>query len=253
MSLSPTFAPKHRFSKLVGVLALTLALVGCGGSGRRGGSGGNAYVTLAWDVADLGSPNVRLYCEDVGAGDVVLTMTNQNTGATYTDTFPCASANYAGTSDYVPSGPYNITISLYGDARIYGNANTLLDNQADSLTLLAGGNDLGVLAFLVNSFVLRWSISVGGAPSSCAAVGAYYVELDVTYPGATQATAFTFPCNDISNREATLGIPMGDYRVAWQAFLLDANQRDLSLGTAVQYYDVSSSYQADLGTAYFAF
>jgi hypothetical protein len=252
MSLSPTFAPKHRLSKTLGVLALTLGLVGCGGGHR--GSGGNAYVTLAWDVADLGNPNKNLYCEDVGAGDVVLTMTNQNTGATYTDTFACASPNYAGTSAYVPSGPYDITISLYGDPSIYGNANTLLESQSESFTLLAGGNDLGVLGFLVNSFVLRWSITVGGAPSSCAAVGAYWVELDVTYPGASQATAFTFPCNDISNREATLGIPMGDYRITWQAFLLDANQRDL-LSTVPLYYDVSSSsyQQADLGTAYFAF
>jgi hypothetical protein len=244
--------PNRHVKLVVGLLLGVFGMLGCGG-GHRGSPGGDAYATLAWDIADVGPGGPLLYCEDVGAGEVVLTMTNQSTGVTYTDSFPCASPSYAGTSAYLPSGPYDIVVSLYGDPQIYNNDNTLLESQHTSLSLLPGGNDLGAWQLLVNSFVLSWSISVGGAPSTCAAVGAAWVELDVTYPGATQATAFTFPCDDISYRQATLAIPMGDYAVAWQAYLLDRAGADLTAGTAPQSYSVSSAYQADLGTAYFAF
>jgi hypothetical protein len=210
---------------------------------------------MQWSVYDLGDTAMAypLTCADVGAGDVVLTMVNQSTQATYTDTFHCASANYDGTSAYVPSGTYAIKVDLYGDPVVYGNSTTLLDELTSTQALVSGSNPLGVIDFMVNSFVLGWSISYGGVSTTCAAAGASWVELDVYFSGQTKATAYFFPCDVTSYRAATTAIPMGSYSVQWQAYLQDAYYNDLTTGTQLMSYSVTSAAQADLGYAYFDF
>ena len=250
-------SPHIRLAGIFGMLALFGA--GCGG----GHSSANAYAYMTWSLYDVGdtAQATPLACADVGAGDIVLTMVNTATQMTYTDTFPCASTNYSGTSAYVPSGTYAITVSLYGDVQDYGNNTTLLDQLSSTQTLVSGGNTLGSSAFLVNSFVLDWVVTSGGLASSCTAVGGRYVELDVTFSGLgqTKPVAYYLDCTGYKPA-ATLSIPMatsttGTYAVTWQAYLVDANKYDVvgSVPTQLAGYTVTNGIQANLGTAYFSF
>ena len=241
---------------LAGVLgALALVGAGCGSGHPKPNRNGDAYVYLTWTVADVGSPTVGLYCEDVGAGEVEVALSNSQ--GTYTDTFPCNSQGYSGTGAYLPSGTYSVRVSLYGDVNVYGNNTTVLDQFPDfTYTVVSGANDIGAFDFALNSFVLGWNVSVGGLPTTCLAVGGRYVELDVYFVGLgqTQATAYYLDCTGY-NPAATLAIPAGTYGIRWQAFLLDASYYDVpgTFPTPLADYTVNTGLQADLGTAYFAF
>jgi len=237
---------RSRQSYLAGLLGI-LALVGagCGSSHKNGG----AYVNLEWSIFDLGDTVMAspLNCADVGAGAVVLTLVGSS--GTYTDTFTCATLQ--GASAYVPSGSYNITLDLYGDPAVYGNNTTLLDTLSAAQTLVNGPNTLGAIDFQVNSYVLGWSIS-SSVGTTCASVGATWVELDVLYSGQTQPVAYTFSCKDY--RSATTAIDMGSYAIQWWAILQDSSYRPLSTTQSVNYSvynSATSRTQADLGTAYF--
>ena len=146
-------------------------------------------------------------------------------------------------------------MQLYGDPKVYGNSTTLLDQITSTQDLYSGNNTLPVVDFLVNSFVLGWSITSGGVPTTCAAVGASWVALDIYYPGETQATSYYFACDDVVYRDATAAIGMSDFgsTIQWQAFLLDANSSDLTPGTRLTSYTISPSAQADLGYVTFSF
>jgi hypothetical protein len=248
---------RSRQVRLIGIFG-TLALIGagCGGGGH---SSGNAYVSAQWSVADLGNPTKGLRCEDVGGGDVVVTMFNNArpqdpNPPTYT--FPCAS--YAGTTYSVPSGTYTITVSLYGDVKDYGKDPPLLDELSVTQTLLSGTNPLSATDFLVNSFVLGWMVNSGA--TTCTAVGGSYVELDVTFPNQSQPSAYYLDCLGY-NPAATLSIPIaanyglasGYYSVSLNAYLVDANYTRLVAGTLSPSYVVTDGVQADLGTAYFSY
>ncbi|HEX7505638.1 MAG TPA: hypothetical protein VF550_02625 [Polyangia bacterium] len=236
---------------------LALFGAGCGG----GHSSGNAYVTAQWSVADLGNPSKGLRCEDVGGGDVVVTMFNnaysQDPNPS-TATFPCAS--YAGSTYAVPRGTYTIVVSFYGDVKDYGKNPPLLDELSVTQTLVNGPNPLGATDFLVNSFVLGWSVTSGGFSSSCTAVGGSYVELDVTFPSQSQPSAYYLDCLGY-NPAATLSIPVaanygltsGYYDVSLNAYLVDANYTRLATGALLASYRVTDGVQADLGTAYFTY
>jgi hypothetical protein len=229
-----------------------LALFGAGCGSNQPSA--NAYVSLQWDIFDVGDTtmNSPLTCADVGGGAIVLTSVNQATQMTYTDTFACATA--AGSSANLPSGTYSLTVSLYGDPTKYGNSTTLLDQVTYTQTLLSGPNPLPVVDFMVNSFVLGWTVTSGGLATTCTAVGGSYVELDIYFSGQTQPTAYYLDCLGY-NPAATLSIPMGTYNVQWQAFLVDANYRDVpgTAGTQLASYTVATGVQANLGTVYFAF
>lgn len=235
-------------ARSLGVAITALALVGCGGSSKS-----SATASLQWSLFDLSDSAMSqsLNCADVGAGAVVLSMQDRATGTTYTDTFVCA--NYAGASEAVPAGTYDVTVTLYGDPKIYGNSNTVLDTLSTPGAVLdSGANTLGATDFLVNSFVLGWTISSGGLSTTCAYAGAADVELDVLFPGQTTPTAYLMPCNDVAYRAATMAIPMGSYTVQWQAFLVDAQGTEVATSTTTQSYSVSASAQADLGSVIFS-
>jgi hypothetical protein len=242
---------RSRQGHLAGILGM-LALFGAGCGSNQPSA--NAYVSLQWDIFDVGDTtmNSPLTCADVGGGAIVLTSVNQATQMTYTDTFACATA--AGSSANLPSGTYSLTVSLYGDPTKYGNSTTLLDQVTYTQTLLSGPNPLPVVDFMVNSFVLGWTVTSGGLATTCTAVGGSYVELDIYFSGQTQPTAYYLDCLGY-NPAATLSIPMGTYNVQWQAFLVDANYRDVpgTAGTQLASYTVATGVQANLGTVYFAF
>jgi hypothetical protein len=240
-------SPKHHLVGLVGLLALAVA--GCGGGGghsMRGGSGYSAYISLQWGVYDVGDTTFAhpLDCATVGAGQIVVT-----TDETWQDSFNCASGG--GTTAALPTGSHTVRVTLYGDPAIYKNNSTVLDEISSSQLLSAGTNPLSVVDFLVNSYVLGWTITSGGLATSCAAVGASYVALDVYYAGQTQPTTYYLNCQE--GRAATTAIAMGSYSIQWQASLVDRNNNDISLPTARSSYTVTNGLQADLGSVYFPF
>jgi hypothetical protein len=234
---------RSRYGYLTGILGL-LTLLGCGSSSKHAAVA-DARAYLQWNIYDLGG-TTPLHCSDVGATKVVANFENIDILDTYSVTFACA--DYQDYTDYLPSGDYKITVDLY-DA-----ANFLLYEATSLQPLYSGSNTLPVVYFDVNSFVLGWSISYNGVSTTCAAVGANWVALDVYYPGETQPTSYYLACDDSSEyRAATAAIEMGPYAIKWQAFLLDANDNELTTGTQLMSYNVSYSTQADLGTVYFAF
>jgi hypothetical protein len=239
-------SPKHYFAALVGLLAL--AGLGCGGGGHssRGGSGYSAYLSLQWGVYDVGDTAFanRLDCATVGAGQIVVT-----TDETWQDTFSCASGG--GTTAALPTGTHTLRVTLYGDQAVYGNNSTVLDEISSSQLLGAGTNSPPLVDFLVNSYVLEWTITSGGLATSCAAVGATYVALDVYYSGQSQPTTYYLNCDE--GRAATTAIAMGSYSIQWQATLVDRNDHPISLPTARSSYTVTNGLQADLGNVYFPF
>ena len=246
---------RSRQVHLAGIFGmLALFGVGCGG----GGGHSNAFVYAQWTVADLDTPSLGLYCTDVDAGNVVLSMVNVNDPKQnpYIDTFPCNSLNYAGTSASVPVGTYSITVSLMGDPQVYGNNTTVLDQLGTTQTLGSGTNTLPQSDFQVNSFVLGWSVTSSGLPTTCAGVGARFVALDVTFAGQSQPTPYYLDCyNNGPPLKATPSLPFGTYSVQWQASLVDANDYYVPgiPTTPLTNYTVTTGVQANLGTAYFAY
>jgi hypothetical protein len=233
---------------------LALFGAGCGGGGGHSSSG--TYVYLQWSLYDLDDTAYTkpLLCEDTGAGVIVLSDASN----TYTDTFNCKTANYEASGHTIPSGTYSLTATLYGDPAVYGNSTTVLDTiELPTQTLVTGPNTV-VADFLLNSYILNWQITANGAITTCANVGASYVELDIYYAGQTTATAYYFNC--ASNRNSSTGlyqdittaIAMGSYPIQWQAFLQDAAYKDLA-STQLATYSVLSGIQANLQTAYFDF
>jgi|GEM_PF-3080369 len=254
------FSTRSRQAYIKGSLAAALASLSLAGCGGGVGGGGAATADLQWSIFDVDDASrlQSLTCEGVGANAVVLTMTSLASGTTYTDNFLCRS--YGGVSATVPAGNYDLTATLYGDATHYGNSTTVLDTTpAPNQPLYAGNNPFATIEFLVNSFVLDWTIASGGVATSCEYVGAAKVELDVWFPGQTAPTQYLLPCSNASYVTstgtysfATLAIPYGSYSVQWQAFLLDASKNKLGPGTLVQTYNVSPDVQAFLGTVPFA-
>lgn len=232
---------------------LAFAGAGCGGghSSRNGGTSA-ATLSLPWAIYDVGDPNMTrpLKCADVRAGGVVVTTTNSATNQTFTDSFNCGSNG--GTTDYLPAGTYTVTITLYADPAVYGNNTTVLDEYVWTQTLVAGSNPVSTVALFVNSYVLGWSLA-----SSCGAIGAAYVALDIYYPPQTTPTTYFFNCT--SGTEATSAIPVGIYGIQWQAALVDASYRDLTQPTPLAQYTVRNEpsdqtrVQADLGNVYFPY
>lgn len=244
----------HYVMGLLGLLAF--AAGGCGGGNSS--RGGSASLSLPWGIYDVSDTNSAypLDCaNDVGGRDLVVTLTNQATNQSFTFTFDCESG--AGTTGYVPAGTYTVTVDLYGDPKVYGNNNTILDQYpAWTQDLFAGPNSVATLALVVNSYVLSWTITSGGLPTTCAAVGARWVALDVYYAGQSQPTSYFLDCT--AGTQATLAIPVGTYTISWQAFLDDASQRDITQGTTLVSFTVRNDpnqtrLRADLGAVYFPF
>jgi len=212
----------------VGVL-VALALAGCG-SGHTSGGGGNAYASLAWGIYDIEDPNytLPLACAEVGATTVVVTLVDA-TGTAYPQTaVNCVDGQMS--TAYVPAGSYTIGFDLYGDPAVYGNSTTLLDSfdATGTFHLLAGANDFRsqFAPFIVQSFMVSWSVYYQNALSSCAAVGAAAVDLDFAVTGSTTWISRSFDC--ATGQGASLAIPYGTATTAqWKLFLVNSAGQDL--------------------------
>jgi hypothetical protein len=217
--------PGSRQLRLAGILA-TFALAGCG-SGHSGGAGGTGYATFAWYLFDIedSSYTTALTCAEVGATSVVVTLTNQATGTVYTQT-AANCADGAMSTTYVPAGSYTAGFDLYGNPAIYGNSTTLLDSfDATGLfPIHAGANDFRseYAPFIVQSFTVAWSVYYQSALTTCAAVGATYVDLDFAVAGSSSWVTSPFNCATGSGVSYAIPYFTTPTTAQWKLYLVDA-------------------------------
>jgi hypothetical protein len=211
-------SPQVHLAGIFGMLALFGA--GCGGGGSHSiPAGGDGYASFAWDIYDIQDTayRTRLTCASVGAASVVVTLTNLQTGTVYSqDPVSCSGSNMEMSTAYVPTGSYTVGFDLYGDPTIYGNPPPILDSfdMADSsgataaFRILSGLNDFrdSVATFVKRSFVLGWGITYQGAPTTCAAMYAAGVDLDLAVEGSS--TWATSPFNCTTGAGTSYAIPL---------------------------------------------
>ncbi len=212
-------------------ITTSLALAGC-----VGGSHGNFAV--GWDLAWVDNESNLLGCDEAGAAWVDLDMVDMH-DQEYHDRFACS--DMGGFSQTLHEGDYSVVL------RVRDANENLLSATAptwfsifDGTTYLTDNSGNWPLMAL-QSFVLDWTISVGGVPASCAQAGAAWVELLTVLP-TNQPVSYLFPCETYSGE--TQAIPTGSYTVDLQ--LLDANQVPLDALTQ-PLLNVGSSPRAYLG------
>jgi len=258
MSLSGSRLP--RWAGMIFALALT----GCGSgpaSPGGGGGGGTGYASFAWYIFDIEDTayTTALTCAEVGASTVVVTLTNQATGAVYTQN-PANCVNGQISTASVPTGGYYVGVDLYGDPTIYGNSTTLLDSfdlaDASGTALVypisSGLNDFraGYATCIVQSFTVGWTFISGSALNVCGAVGAPYV--DLVFPVAGSTTGVTSPFNCTAGQGTSYAIPYTSASpLQWQLFLVSSAGTDLQElnGSA----PLPTNSNVNLGTQRFSF
>ena len=194
-----------------------LALLGCGG-------GYSSSATFAWSIYDITDTGYRtpLSCASVGGGQVVLTLTNQNTGQVYSESAVAPCSAMQATTQSVPSGPYRLGLDLYGDPLVYRNSSTLLDSydSTDSFYLYAG-EDTDYRSpsevFFTRSLAVRWNIYSRGSQSACAA--GETVDLEFFTPGATDWVTSTFDCSTYAG--TSYPYPVDADSAQWRMALVD--------------------------------
>jgi hypothetical protein len=229
-------------------IVAALALAGCGSSSS------DASASFQWSIYDIEDTTMKSprLCSDVGASQVVLTLTNDATGGVYQNPFSC-SLMQASTSS-VPAGDYTVGFDLYGDVTTYGNSTTLLDSFDGSSTyhLYAGTNDYrnATPPFFVQSILVDWALYSQGVSTTCAAMGAQYVDLEFTVGGSSTPITSRFDCTTVS-AGTSFPIPFGTTSVQWQLFLVDPSGQDIvSLPGAT--VAVPSNTDINLGTQSFS-
>jgi hypothetical protein len=248
---------RSRQLRLAGFVC-ALALAGCGGGGHSssGGPGSGYFSWYIFDIEDVQYAEA-LSCDVAGAGSVVVTLTNQSSGYSYPQAPVLCAAGEIITTE-VPAGPYTLTFDLYGDPTIYGDA-PLLDTFTTGETFHIGGGLVDFRGqtyapFQIRSFILGWDIYYRSVLSSCAAVGATYVDLDFTVTGTSTIVTSRFACIDGDPSSGGLGvgsfaIPYSAASATWQLYLLDAAAQELQMidgGAAVAIPaagDVNLGYQ----------
>jgi len=235
----------------------SFALAGCG-SGHSGGGTGSA--TLSWYIFDIEDTTyaTSLTCEEVGALQVSVTLTNQaNASEVYTQRVACA--NWTTTIPSIPTGSYSATFALIGDPAIYGSGtDTVLDSFTATGTfhILAGVNDFtqtSYAPFVVQSFTVSWGVYSGSTQVSCATEGATYVYLDFLVPGTSTWVSSAFDCT--ANAGTSYAIPVPPPTVTttqWTLSLVSAAGTDIQVlpgGTVT----LPSSTNVNLAPQYFSF
>jgi hypothetical protein len=231
---------------LGGMLVLSV-LAGCNsgtlvppGSSSRG----DGYATFVWNIFDIekgtADPALALTCGEVGAGSVVVTLSDLDGYPVSQDVFPCTGGNVVSTSR-VPTGSYYVSFDLYGDGAVYGNTTTSLDsftladygtNDYTAFRIVAGANDFtfDYAPFIAQRFTVSWGIYSQGAATTCAATGANsvrldFVTLDPVAGGSTATISSVFPCT--SGLGQSFAIPLGPTRVQWSLALVAGPGQDL--------------------------
>jgi hypothetical protein len=150
----------------------------------------------------FGSP-APVSCAQAGTSTVIIRLTEQASGQTFTDRFPC-DAMKGLTRQLVP-GAYEFDMSIDDERGERIGWSTWHFDLAPFET-----NDLGQQGFELQSFTLGWSLRRAGQPTTCSAVGARTVELVARRNGLPTIT-YAFSCADGS--AASRAIPQGKYLV----------------------------------------
>jgi hypothetical protein len=236
-------------------MVAVFALAGCG-SGHPAKSGAG-YATFNWYIHDIedtvATPATALSCAETGAASVVVTLTDQATGTAYTqNAVPCPDGVMS--TAEVPAGNYTAGFDLYGDPAIYGNPPPLLDSfdATGTFHIVAGPNDFRsqYAPFIVQAFTVDWSVYYNAALSSCAAVGAAFVDLDFAVAGSAAWVTSQFGCT--ASHGVSYSIPYGPATAQWKLYLVDAAGNDLQAidgGTVT----LPSTTNVNLAPQYFSF
>jgi hypothetical protein len=180
-------------------LVAALAAAGCDG-------GDNPAFTVGWNTVYVNSNNA-ITCAQAGTPTVELTMVNISTQRTYVNRFNCDARG--GQSENLPSGDYNVSISLMTQA---GVSVSKIDGGQFRL-VRDGLTDLGVITFEIQAFVLHWSLAHGPMSLSCKDANATTVNL-ITRLNSEQEVTYAFPCEAGSGQ--TTAILLGTYSVGLQ-------------------------------------
>jgi hypothetical protein len=236
-----------------------LALVGCGG----GHSSGPGYGVFAWRIFDIEDTQFTsaLLCSQAGAGSVDVTLFDRTGAAVPNSTVTALCTDGYVSTPEVPAGPYTLQFDLYGDQTVYGNDSTLLDsyyNNTETYPIGPGMSDYRSRVYAplqVRSFVVGYTIYYQSVLSTCAAVGASYVDLDFTVTGSTAVVTSRLPCQYVVGASygqgASFPIPFDATSAQWSLYLVDAAGKDIQ---SIAGTTVSVSGQADvrLGTQTFS-
>jgi hypothetical protein len=213
---------------LAGIIGLGLGAAGCSGSSHP--PTGN--FELHW--------NAGATCAAAGATDIYLYLVDVRDNYGYQEHFRCL--DYQGTSEALPPDDYTARVQVT-DA-----SGTLLDElsfpdvypiYAGRVTRLLPDVDLlaqpAVIQPTTGTFGLRWSLAwTTGGGTTCSAVGATTVDLDLAAVGSGGEYHYTFTCSDYQDTSDPL--PPDDYTVAVRAY--DASGVSLSEWVAPSTYHI---------------
>jgi len=199
-----------------GVTLLCLGAVGCVIEDAD-----DSAFAVSWNLAYVAGGQL-VSCADAGTPTVQLQARHLQSQNAYTTSFPCA--DLGGVSEVLPSGPYEVTLSLL-DALgrpVSAIANGPFDISRRRLTRLPDTQ------FQIQAWDLAWIISgtdpTGGMSIlACADVGAQTVEL-FTRLGSEGPEMFEFDCG--LGQGTSQAIRTGNY--AYQVRLLDPARQVLA-------------------------
>ena len=214
-----------------GVTLLCLGAVGCVIEDAD-----DSAFTVSWNLAYVAGGRA-VSCADAGTPTVQLTARHLQSQNAYTSTFPCT--DLGGVSEVLPSGPYEVTLSL-------------LDDLNRPVSAIAGGpfdisrrrlTPLPDIQFQIQAWDIAWIISSTdptGAMSilGCPDVGGEIVEL-FTRLGSEEPDTFEFACG--LGQGTSQAIRTGNY--AYQVRLLNP-QRQVLAETGVLSLRVGASERA---------
>jgi hypothetical protein len=207
------------------IVALASQAIGCVISSDNGNGGGGGTITAHWDIKSISGANVgcpagfdtaALYSQQVDAGF-------NNVGPPVIDLFDC-------TAFTAISAPLNAT-TYYSWIQIESHdGSTVYASTVEAFVDLTTADATFSASILSDGgyFQMAWQLTVGGAPSSCAAnadiTGVEAISTEVGNP--SNAVSDIFHCGD--HYGVTGGLPAGSYTISVDAF----NSSMQAVGTA---------------------
>jgi hypothetical protein len=205
------------------LFGLTLAL-GSAASAGCGGDGGDAQIAITWRVAYVGPELTD--CDAAGTPTVRLEARRGSSTTTqpYSFEFPCASLK--GVTEGLPTGNYDITLSLL-DLKNRPVASTTGNFDVRR----HGTNELNPVQFQVQAFQVSWLLVVKGPGNAmmtapCAQLGVKTIEFSAKLSSDPAPEILRFDCLENPGAGLTSAIRTGNY--AYQFRLLDATDKPLT-------------------------
>ena len=202
--------------------------------------------SATWSIA---IDNVEASCADAGATTVEIESTSVDTGEHVIDQFLCDDGG--GTTGTFASGPYQVTVRL-----VDADGFIIAVGNLGGFDIVAGEDTgLGDIAFLLPAeggrIALGWSLFAGDIATTCAAVGAAYVDVIEIPVGGQVTYADLFDCVGHEGVATTALLDPGVYDVS--IYLLDRHLDPLNFVTPSGTVLVESGATTDIGDFIFEF